>query len=309
MMQHRIPLPARLGESFHVRDAAKAGIRRGRADAVDLHRPFHGVRSLAVATCFEEHVAAYRPRMGPEQYLIGISAARLLGLPLSRPWSPDEPIEVAVSTPMSPPRTTGVRGRRLHRDRVRVLRSRGLRVADPVATCFSLAPILTRDQAVIVLDALVTSSFNYPGLAPGRPMSTLDEIRSRLTHWGRFPGSGVIRAAVPLVREGAESPKETETRLALMSTGLPEPVVQFEIFDGGRFVARVDLAYPHLRIAIEYEGDGHRRDKHQWRTDIRRQRDLENLGWIVIRLTAHDLDDGLAAFLAHVRRAISSRSG
>ncbi|MFD5215064.1 endonuclease domain-containing protein [Microbacterium sp. NPDC058345] len=307
-MRHRVPLPARLGESFLMRDAARAGVRRGRADAADLHRPFHGVRSLAAPACFTEQVAAYRPRMSPDQYLVGVSAARAWGLPLARSWSPAEPIEIGVPTQLSPPRTAGVRGRRLHRDRVRIHRSRGVRIADPVATCFSLAPTLTRDEAVTILDALVTSSFNYPGLGPGRPLSSLDEIRERLAQWGRFPGSGVIRAALPSVREGVESPKETETRLALVSARLPEPVVQHDVFDGGRFVARADLAYPQLRIAIEYEGDGHRTDKDQWRTDIRRQRELEDLGWIVIRLTADDLTHGRDAFLSRVRRAISARS-
>lgn len=306
-MRHRIPLPARLGERFHVRDAARAGLRRGRTDAADLHRPFYGVRTVTAAASFEEHVADYRPRMGREQYLIGISAARAWGLPVGTIWSPREPIEIAVPTDLTPPRAAGVHGRRLRRSRVRIHRLRGIRIADPVATCFSMAPALTRDHAVTVLDALVTSSFNYPGLGPGRPMSSLEEIRSRLAEWGRFPGSGVIRAALPLVRAGVESPKETETRLMLREARLPEPVVQHEVTHHGRFIARVDLAYPELRIAIEYEGDGHRTDQEQWRTDIRRQRELEDLGWILIRLTAHDLSVGREAFLDRVRHAIASR--
>ena len=73
-------------------------------------------------------------------------------------------------------------------------------------------------------------------------------------------------------------------------------------------IARNDLAYPELRIAIEYEGDGHRTDRTQWRRDIRRQRELEDLGWIVIRLTEHDLHDGLASFLTRIRRAIATRT-
>src|SRR5690606_27406781 len=115
------------------------------------------------------------------------------------------------------------------------------------------------------IDALITTSFDYPGLGPGRPMTTLDAIRDRLRAWGRFPGCTSVRAALALAREKVESPKETETRLLIIRAGLPEPVVQFEVRDGGRLVARIDLAYPDLKIAIEYEGDEHRVDKNRWR--------------------------------------------
>lgn len=116
-----------------------------------------------------------------------------------------------------------------------------------------------------------------------------------------------MRAQLPHTRSGAESPKETETRLLLTGAGLPEPMIQFVVSAHGRFVARVDLAYPQWRVAIEYEGDGHRTDRDQWRVDIRRQRDLEDLGWIVIRVTELDVRDGGRSLVARIRRATSTR--
>ena len=41
--------------------------------------------------------------------------------------------------------------------------------------------------------------------------------------------------------------------------GLPDPVTQHTILDRGRFVARVDAAYPELQIALEYESVDERR--------------------------------------------------
>ena len=307
-MRHRIPLPRRLGESFHVRDAATLGVSRARTDAKDLHRPFHGVRSLTAASTFEEHVEVYRPRLRDGQRLAGLTAARLWGLPVPPRWSPAEPIDIAVATEKAPPETVGVRGRRLALARSDTWKVRGLPVVDADAACFTTAPLLSLDDAVIMLDALVTTAHNYPGRAPRRPLSTLERVEARLELWGRFPGSRTIRGALPLVRERVESPKETQTRLAIMAAGLPEPVVQYEVRLGGILIARTDLAYPRLRIAIEYEGDGHRTDRAQWRTDIRRQRELEDLGWIVIRMTEHDLREGLASFLTRVRRAIAARN-
>lgn len=192
--------------------------------------------------------------------------------------------------------------------RAETWRVHGIPTVDPIAALFSTARALTVDHAVTVIDALLSQADNYPGLLPGRPVITLRQIEERLTLWRSFPGSATIRAALPLARDNVESPKETETRLMLVHAGLPEPVVQHEVREGPVLIARADLAYPELKIAIEYEGDGHRTDPKQWRRDIQRQRDLEDRGWIVIRLTQRDLSKGKDSFLARVRRAIESRT-
>ncbi|MBM7465584.1 endonuclease domain-containing protein [Microbacterium esteraromaticum] len=128
-----------------------------------------------------------------------------------------------------------------------------------------------------------------------------------MAEWGPFRGCVAVRDALPLARAGVESPKESETRLLLLAAGLPEPWVQYRELDGGRLVARIDLAYPEWKVAIEYEGDGHRADREQWRRDIQRQRELEGRGWIVIRLTQADLGHP-GAVVDRIRHAIASRS-
>jgi hypothetical protein len=55
--------------------------------------------------------------------------------------------------------------------------------------------------------------------------------------------------------DGAESPQETVARLALIDAGLPAPTTQVKIFGRyGEFLARVDMAYQEVKVAIEYEG-------------------------------------------------------
>ncbi len=179
---------------------------------------------------------------------------------------------------------------------------------DPVPTLFTLAASLTLTEAVVLIDAIITTSVNYPSLDVRRPPADSEGIRAALLRWGRFPGVATIRAALGFAREGVESPKETETRLMIVMAGMPEPVVQHVIRSRGRRLARVDLAYVAERIAIEYEGDHHRTDRAQWREDIRRQRELEEAGWLVIRLTQHDLRAGRAVFIARLRRALATRS-
>lgn len=291
-----------------MKDAVAGGVGRWRSSTPDLHRPFRGVRTTAVPETFHAVVACYLPRMKPHQRFVGRTAMRLWGLPHPVRWKETEPLEIAVPRDATPPSTRRVKGRRLNAERARTWTVGKAPVVDPIAALFSCAGELTVGQAVQALDAILTSAENYPHRVSGFPPTTRDDIAARLAHWRRFPGRATILAALDLAREKVESPKETETRLLLLRHGLPEPVVQFEVFEGRRLVARIDLSYPGLKIAIEYEGDGHRTDPQQWRRDIQRQRELEDLGWIVIRLTQDDLTDGSAGLLARIRRAIAARN-
>lgn len=306
-MRHRIRLPRRLGDTFSVKSAADAGIRPDRYSTPDLHRPFRGVRSVGVPGTFRGLIDCYAPRLKPGQRFGGTTAARDWGLPLPVEWKRTEPLIIVVTPSSAPPKVAGVRGRRLREDRAVTCILNGHPVVDPVAALFMCAADLTTAQAVVIIDALLTTASNYPDLGPGRPLSTREEIVRRLGECGRFPGRGTIRAALPRARGSVESPKETETRLLLIDSGLPEPVVQHEVWADGRLLGRTDLAYPEWKIAFEYEGDGHRTDKEQWRKDIQRQRHLEGDGWIVIRLTQADLDEP-ELLIARVRSAIASRS-
>ncbi|MFS0895457.1 hypothetical protein [Microbacterium sp. 179-I 3D3 NHS] len=308
-MRHRSALPKELGQTFALSDAADLGVSRWRQDSADLARPFPGVRSIEVPLSFRAVAECYSRRIRGGHRFCGVTAARIWGLPVPWRWTADEPLEVAVPEDSAPPSIRGVRGRRLRHDRGALMRVAGLPVLDPIATLFTLAPRLTPVQAAVVVDALITSSDHYPGLDPRRPLATLPEIARDIASWERFEGIATIRAAQDWARAGVDSPKETETRLLIVGAGMPEPVVQYEVRDRGYKVATVDLAYPQWKIAMEYEGDGHRTDRDQWREDIRRQRALEELGWTVIRLTQVDLGRGRASFLARLERLLTARSG
>jgi len=69
--------------------------------------------------------------------------------------------------------------------------------------------------------------------------------------------------------------------------------------------ARTDLAYPELRIAIEYQGEYHFSPE-QVIDDMERIRELRLRGWIVILVTRRDIRNPVA-FLAELRAALASR--
>ncbi|WP_426184046.1 hypothetical protein [Microbacterium sp. TWP3-1-2b2] len=306
-MRHRTPLPRRLGGVFHVSDAAAAGVGRGRANAADLHRPFLGIRAVEIPATFLQSAESFAPRMRETHRYCAVSAARVWGLPLPWHWTASELLQVAVPTDASPPRVRGVSGRRVAADRGYTYSVGGLKTMDPVSTVALLAPRLNVEQIIVMLDAIITPSQRYPGLRMVRPFCSVDSIRSQIEALGAFRGVRKMRDALELARAGVDSPKETQTRLAIIGAGLPEPVVQHAVDDAGGLVATVDLAYPELKIAMEYEGDGHRTDRDQWRIDIQRQRRLEELGWVVIRLTELDLTTGRSAFLGLLTRTVHAR--
>jgi very-short-patch-repair endonuclease len=76
------------------------------------------------------------------------------------------------------------------------------------------------------------------------------------------------------------------------------------VWIGGAFLGRVDLAFPEVRLAVEYEGAYHFEDGQIARDDVRYQR-LREAGWTVLRVSAADLHD-LDALVARIRRALAA---
>lgn len=81
---------------------------------------------------------------------------------------------------------------------------------------------------------------------------------------------GVVRARAVLTRADgrSESPAESRLRLRLVLAGVAVPVPQHAIRTAaGAFVARIDLAWPAHRVAVEYDGAWHNRSDEHFRAD------------------------------------------
>lgn len=125
------------------------------------------------------------------------------------------------------------------------------------------------------------------------------------------PGAGGVRQLrrlLPLIDHGAESPQETVARLALIDAGLPAPRTQVRIFDEyGDFIARVDMAYDDVKVAIEYDGPQHWTDPAVRQRDIDKQFLLTALDWFVIRASRDLLRYRRATYVARVENALRER--
>jgi very-short-patch-repair endonuclease len=77
----------------------------------------------------------------------------------------------------------------------------------------------------------------------------------------------------------------------IVRAGLPEPPERNAPVTtaSGRLLGRADLVYREQRIAIEYDGDGHRSSRRQWQGEVRRYESFADAGWRVNRVTSDDL--------------------
>ncbi|MFC6019627.1 DUF559 domain-containing protein [Plantactinospora solaniradicis] len=154
----------------------------------------------------------------------------------------------------------------------------GLPVTTPVRTAFDLGRRPPRTSAVVAIDALFNRRLVKPAALSGYFVDRAG-----------WPGVALLREVLSLAEPESESPMETRLRLVLVDADLPAPTPQYDVYDAqGRFLGRVDLAYPRWRIALEYEGD-HHRDRQHFRRDVARLNALRAAGWIVLRFTADDV--------------------
>ena len=254
------------------------GVPVGRLRASDLERPFHGVRAAPgvartpVLTRARAYLAA-----SPAQFAFSYETAALLyGIPLPRRLE-EGPLHVSVPADHAHVRRAGVVGHRgLTASRMRA----GMPVVPPETAWLHLATRLNLDELIIAGDYLLQGR---------RPLSTLDRLLKEVDSSAGQRGVALARRALLEVRVGARSPRETMLRLVIVRAGLPEPMVGFAVHHHGAFVGTPDLAYPELRIAIEYEGQHHRTDKDRYEDDIVRRELFRRAGWLVFLVTDRTL--------------------
>ena len=114
-----------------------------------------------------------------------------------------------------------------------------------------------------------------------------------------------VPSVVALASPYAGSPMETRLRLLIIRAGLPPPRVQWVVQDPEtRTAFWLDLAWPDLRIGIEYEGAPHTEAARVLR-DIARHTRLVDLGWRTYRYTKQDMYGNRARIVAELTRARS----
>jgi hypothetical protein len=210
----------------------------------------------------------------PPAVVTGVSAAVLWGVDLT---GDRDDVELTLPPGSHMVRVVGLRVRRAALSRADVVRRRGLRTTTPASTAVRLAGALPREAAVASVDRLIQAG-----------VVDLSSVRARAAR-AYGPGSARARSVADLADGLAESPQETRVRLVMGGSRLPVPVAQFRVLDdAGRFVARVDFAWPDHKVALEYDGLWHA-EPGQFARDRERLNRLREAGWRVVFVTAADL--------------------
>ncbi|MFS0897015.1 hypothetical protein [Mycolicibacterium litorale] len=159
----------------------------------------------------------------------------------------------------------------------------------PAWTAVEVARGLRRPRALATLDAALRSGT----VSRGRLW------RAAIEQAGRR-GIVAVRDLLPLADPRAESPMESEARLAMIDGGLPLPELQFEVIDGNGELRRLDFAWPDHRVAVEYDGLDWHSDTEAMRADRRRQAALMDVGWVVIPIVFDDVRHRAWDFVARI---------
>lgn len=245
--------------------------------------------------------------MPSTQFFTHVTAALLWDFPLSAQLLFESvDLDVGEFAPRRHPRAAGVKGHQIAARHAtsRVHPKLGVRLASPASTWAMMAAVMPDVRELV---AVGDAAVREPMFRKSPPqLATLAQLEAVIAT-GRRVGIGGLRAALPLIRTRSASRPETLCRLLLKDAGLPEPELNWEVWASGLLVACIDLAYPQLKIAIEYEGEHHLLNSAQWSKDIARHERLTAMGWIIVRVTKEQLFGDPAGVVARVVRAIRSR--
>jgi very-short-patch-repair endonuclease len=283
------------GQFFHGRQAIEAGLlTRGQLQSSAWRRLFHGIYvDSSVDLSHEMRCLVACALILPDGGVIaGRSAATVHGVGLTHPL---DPVEALVSYGAT---LAGRPEMRLHRgffgaDEVELVR--GMSVTTKVRTCWDLARWLPLPDSAVFIDQMLA-----------RSLVTIADfaayVRRRAEEHPRPHGLRKAQRVLPLLDGRAESAPESSLRVRFVLAGLPPPRVQFNVSTrDGRFIARVDLAWPEFRIAVEYDGLWHVGSRAQMEKDRARLNALVSAGWTVLHVTATRMRDDFDGIVSEVR--------
>jgi len=276
----RIELPKVVASRpFSTAEALEFGVGRGRLRGPDLRHPFRGSHLPAgVPPTFVNRCRALQSRLPSHAFFSGVSAARIIGMPLPSRLEDDVHVHVSVPRPRVAP--TG----RLIDGHVSSFSAsmmwRGVRVSPPARAWCELAARLSMPDLVAAGDYLIHHE---------QPIVSTADLRAAAAAWGQRAGCSRIREALPLLSDRAESRRESLLRVLLVTSGLTGLEVNYWITTSAGVKYRGDLVFPAEKVVVEYQSRSHDNTKN-FAEDMTRKSRLETDEWHVFEVNNNDLD-------------------
>jgi hypothetical protein len=244
-------------------------------------------RAEAVALVVREHQVVVDRTAAIIHGVDTLAYAELDGVP---------PLETCALRGHTRTRRPGVEGR--ERDLllpVDVMLVGGVRVTSPVRTSLDLGCRLRRREAYAAMCAFARLH-----------RVSADVLQRELARFRGRRGVCQLRSLARLVRADLESAREAWTFLAIADDDLPLPEPQVWIEVDGVPTYRLDFAYRHRKVCVEYDGaDAHDRTPEQRAHDRERRDWLRAEGWTVIVVRRGDFTgERLERWLGELRAAL-----
>jgi very-short-patch-repair endonuclease len=126
------------------------------------------------------------------------------------------------------------------------------------------------------------------------------------THW-HTRGLRQLETALDLMDAGAESPRESWLRVALIRHDFPRPRTQIPVpAPDGYTTYYLDMGWEDRMLGVEYDGDHHRTTKERFAYEIKRAEDIAAVGWRIVRVAARHTE---AETMRRVERAWRQSNG
>jgi hypothetical protein len=241
----------------------------------------------------------FTSRLQPRAFISHSTAARLIGAPLPTRFAHATGVHVTVEAPERAPHAAGLIGhsRAVISGDV-VTDPDGLRRSSPERIVLDLAGSLDLPDLVAVVDFAIRLA---------RPLTSLEALNQRMEAGDRLTRRRILRTALGLADSRSESRPESRLRVMASFWGLGDPLANHEVVDpiSGRLL-RIDVAFPDLMLAIEYQSDEHHSGPRKRREDLTRRSRLEALGWTVVEVAGDDLRSP-AELRARIHAILTSR--
>lgn len=174
----------------------------------------------------------------------------------------------------------------------------GVRVTTPIRTACDIACLRGRWRAIATLDVFRDKY----GLTEAALTAMLPRYRGRR-------GVTQLRELIPLSRPGVDSQPESWIRVDIVDEGYPMPAAQVWAWVPGWGRVKIENAYEHLRIGVEYDGEDDHSDDADVARDEARRDALRRAGWIIIVVRRDGLTGaGRERWHAELAAAFAERS-
>lgn len=163
-------------------------------------------------------------------------------------------------------------------------------VTAPAWTAVEVARTLRRPRALATLDAALYVK-----------ACTVDDLRTAVDEQKGRRGIVRVRELVEHADGRAESPMESEARLAFIDGRLPSPELQYDIIDRCGDLWRADFAWPDAMLVAEYDSMEWHANPSALRHDRMKMARLQECGYTVVPIVVDDVRSRPWDLVARIR--------